>query len=113
MDTYYSNFVLVQETIEVPNLVLKVHLPILSEGCPNEWTVTLVDNPGFGENKEYITQLASAALVTSSAYIYLMTTESVDGTAAAEFFKMLQEKDPGECMELDGRIGILNLLPEF
>ena len=84
-----------QETLEVPNLVLKVYLPILDEGSPLEWTVSLVDNPGFGEDKEYITQLASASMVTSSAYIYLMTTESVSGSSPAEFFKMLQEKDTG------------------
>ena len=85
-----------QETLEVPNLVLKVHLPILDEGSPFEWTVVLVDNPGFGEDKEYITQLASASMVTSSAYIYLITTEHVGGKAATEFFKTLQERDPGK-----------------
>ena len=76
--------------------MLKVHLPILEEGSPSEWKVILVDNPGFGEDKECITQLATASLGTSSAYIYLMTTENIGGKAATDFFKTLQERDPGK-----------------
>ena len=79
-------------------MVLKVHLPILEEGSPLEWTVILVDNPGFGEDMEYITQLASASLGTSSAYIYLITTENIGGKAATDFFKTLQKKDPSKCI---------------
>ena len=52
-----------------------------------------MDNPGFGEAKEHVVQLADASLVTSSAYIYLLQTENIGGTEAAEFFKELIRKD--------------------
>ena len=38
-------------------------------------------------------QLADASLVSSSAYIYLLQTENIGGTEAAEFFKELVTKD--------------------
>ena len=55
--------------------------------------MSLVDNPGFGEAKEHVVQLADASLVTSSAYIYLLQTESIGGTEARDFFKELAAKD--------------------
>lgn len=78
-------------------MILKVCIPILDEGVPPEWTVSLVDNPGFGEARENITQLADNSMVTSSAYIYLVQAGDEDGTAAANFFKDLQRKDEGKC----------------
>ena len=56
-----------------------------------------MDNPGFGEAKEHITQLAEASMVTSSAYIYLMQTENVGGREAAEFFMELLRTDKRMC----------------
>ena len=52
-----------------------------------------MDNPGFGEAKEHVTQLADISVVTSSAYIYLMQTENIGGTEAAAFFKEVQRID--------------------
>ena len=52
-----------------------------------------MDNPGFGEAKEHVVQLADASMVTSSAYIYLLQTEHIGGTEAAGFFKELIRKD--------------------
>ena len=66
---------------------------MLADKVPHGWTVSLVDNPGFGEAKEHVVQLADASLVTSSAYIYLLQTENIGGTEAAEFFKELIAKD--------------------
>lgn len=74
-------------------MTLKVNIPVLSGSMPPGWTVSIIDNPGFGEAKEHITQLAEASMVTSSAYIYLIQTENVGGREAADFFKQLQSMD--------------------
>ena len=79
-------------------LILKVYIPLLADKVPSGWTVSLVDNPGFGEAKEHITQLADASIVSSSAYIYLLQTENIGGKEVAEFFKQLKETDQGEYM---------------
>lgn len=54
-----------------------------------------MDNPGFGEAKEHVTQLADASMISSSAYIYLMQWENIGGKEAAEFFKELAASDKG------------------
>ena len=59
-----------------------------------------MDNPGFGEAKEHVVQLADASLRTSSAYIYLLQTEHIGGTEAAEFFKELLRKDKSMLIKL-------------
>ena len=74
-------------------MTLKVNIPVLSGSMPPGWTVSIIDNPGFGEAKEHITQLAEASMATSSAYIYLIQTENVGGREAADFFKQLQSMD--------------------
>ena len=74
-------------------MTLKVNIPLLSGSVPPGWTVSIVDNPGFGEAKEHVTQLADTSMVTSSAYIYLVQTENVGGKEAADFFKELQTID--------------------
>lgn len=94
MNVLYITYTL-QLPIESQTVVLKLNVPILSASIPPGWTVSIVDNPGFGEAKEHVTQLADASMVTSSAYIYLMTTGDVGGEKAAEFFKELQQIDKG------------------
>ena len=85
--------------VSVPSaVVLKVNIPLLADKVPPGWTVSLVDNPGFGEAKEHVVQLADASLVTSSAYIYLIQTENIGGTEAAHFFKELTQKDKSKSM---------------
>lgn len=78
------------------SLVLKVYIPLLADKVPSGWKVNLVDNPGFGEAREHVTQLAEASIVTSSAYIYLLQTENIGGEEAEEFFKELAQKDKSE-----------------
>ena len=70
-------------------------VPLLANKAPPGWTISLVDNPGFGEAKEHVTQLAEASVITSSAYIYLMQSGDIGGKEAAEFFKDLNKKDKG------------------
>ena len=81
-----------QISSEPLTMILKVNIPLLLGSIPPGWEVSIVDNPGFGEAKEHITQLAEASMVTSSAYIYLM---HIGGKDAANFFKALQKTDEG------------------
>ena len=76
-------------------LTLKVNIPMFSESVPPGWTVSIIDNPGFGEAEEQITQLAEASMVTSCAYIYLLQTENIGGREAADFFRELKRIDEG------------------
>lgn len=84
-----------QISSEPLTMILKVNIPLLTGSIPPGWEVSIVDNPGFGEAKEHITQLAEASMVTSSAYIYLMQTEDIGGKDAEHFFKSLQKADEG------------------
>ena len=81
---------------DISEIVLKVNIPLLADKVPSSWSVSLVDNPGFGDAHEHVSQLADASMVTSSAYIYLMQTESIDGTIMTEFFKEMKQRDKCE-----------------
>lgn len=70
-----------------------MNVPLLSGIVPTGWTISIIDNPGFGEAKKKFTQVAEASVVASSAYIYLMQTENIDGKEAADFFKELEKMD--------------------
>ena len=74
-------------------LILKVNIPLLTGKVPPGWTVSLVDNPGFGEAQEHITQIADTSLLTSSAYIYLLETGNIGGKETTNFYKELNERD--------------------
>lgn len=76
-------------------MTLKVNIPLLSGSVPTGMTVSIVDNPGFGEAKEHIQQLAEASMLTSSAYIYLMQAENIGTKETAQFFKDLHQTDKG------------------
>lgn len=76
-------------------LTLRVALPLLAHNVPPEWTVSLVDTPGFGEAIEHVQQLAEDSFEVSAAYIYLLQTENIGGTDVFETFSSLAEKDPG------------------
>ena len=86
---------MLQCTEEAVGLVLQVCIPMLDEGVPDDWTVSLIDNPGFGEMKENITRLADASMVFSSAYIYLLQLGNLGGTEVAKFFTELDKLDRG------------------
>ena len=79
----------------VDGLFLRVHIPLLTESVPPGWTISLVDTPGFGEKNYHVQQMAKEALETSAAYVYLLQTENIGGTAVGETFQSLAEKDPG------------------
>ena len=75
---------------------MQVSIPMLDIGVPLDWTVNLIDNPGFGETRKWITHLADNAMVFSSAYIYLMQMESIGGMDVAKFFTQLDKIDRGK-----------------
>ena len=80
--------------------ILKVCVPLLANKAPPGWTISLVDNPGFGEAKEHVTQLAEASVVTSSAYIYLMQAADIGGKEFDEFFRNLNDNDRGTYLKV-------------
>ena len=55
----------------------------------------LVDNPGFGEAKQHVLQLAERSMRCSSAYIYLSETTSLGGTVDARAYRTIADQDRG------------------
>ena len=76
-------------------IVLKVHIPLLSDQVPRDWQLKLIDNPGFGDARQHIAQIASESVHTSSMYIYLLEISSIGGELAARFFADISNKDKG------------------
>ena len=65
--------------------------------APPSWTVHLVDNAGFGEaGQEGIIKQATTALVTSSAYVYIMSYENLGDSKDVAAFQRIYDKDRGE-----------------
>ena len=68
----------------------------------------LVDNPGFGEAKQHVLQLAERSMRCSSAYIYLSETTSLGGTVDARAYRTIADQDrggrffPHMCIPLEG-----------
>ena len=91
---YFTKFVL-QMPPWIESLTLQVHMPVLTQNVPCGWQLNLVDSPGFGEENEHVQQLAEEAVDASAAYIYLLQTEYIGGTAVGETFHSLAKKDPG------------------
>ena len=78
----------------MPDCVLRVNIPILSE-VPPGYSVSLVDNPGYGETNEHITQLADDSAKISSVYVYVTQSGNIAGVTDFEFFRKLAEHCPG------------------
>ena len=78
----------------VPECTLHVNIPALSE-VPRGWSVSLADNPGFGEANEHIKQLANVSVQGSSAYVYVTNSDYVGSDTDFKFFKQLAEHDQG------------------
>ena len=77
------------------SLILKVHLPLLTENVPPGWRVSLVDNPGFADSKEHVSKLAESSIGNSAAYIYLIETQQLMGKEDRDAFTFLAKQDPG------------------
>lgn len=65
--------------------------------APPSWKVHLVDNAGFGEaGQEGIIKQATTALVTSSAYVYIMSYENLGDSKDVAAFQRIYDKDRGQ-----------------
>lgn len=75
--------------------VLYAYIPIL-KGAPPGWTLALVDTPGFGEaNVDHITALTDTLFSTSTAYLYIMDSGSMEDAVDAENIRQLYKHDKG------------------
>ena len=74
--------------------VLQVKVPILS-GVNHGYRISLLDNPGFGETNEYITQLADTSAKSSSVYVYVTESANVASITDFKFFENLAQRCPG------------------
>ena len=74
-----------------------IHTNVSMIQAPPSWKVYLVDNAGFGEaGQEGIIKQANTALVTSSAYVYVMTYESLGDSKDVAAFQRIYDKDRGQ-----------------
>ena len=56
----------------------------------------LTDNPGLGDARPLVEQLANDSVLSSSVYIFLMEASSIGSTMAQNFIKHLNDVDRGE-----------------
>ena len=78
----------------MPDCVLQVNVPALSGGT-HGYRISLLDNPGFGETNEYITQLADTSAKSSSVYVYVTESANVASITDFNFFENLGQRCPG------------------
>ena len=83
-------FVLLQKQI-----MLRVNIPLLSKRVPPGWCLSLFDNPGFGDERLHISQIANESVYSSSVYIYLLDLRNIGGDMVPKFLNELKEKDEG------------------
>lgn len=77
---------------------LYAYIPIL-EGAPPNWTLALVDTPGFGEaNVEHVTALTDTLFSTSTAYLYILDSGNMGDAVDAENIRQLYKYDNGETL---------------
>ena len=70
-----------------------MNIPVLDGNIPQGWSVSLVDNPGFGEANKHIEQMAAVSMKSSAAYIYLMETERMDSQKDKESLQAIAMRD--------------------
>lgn len=78
----------------MPDCVLQVNVSVLS-GDTHGYRISLLDNPGFGETNEYITQVADVSAKSSSVYVYVTESANVASVTDFNFFKNLAQQCPG------------------
>ncbi|CAI8049463.1 hypothetical protein GBAR_LOCUS27232 [Geodia barretti] len=82
--------------------VLYAYVPILEE-APAGWNLALVDTPGFGEaNVDHIMKHTDMLFSTSTAYLYLMDSTSMEDSIDGENIGFLFKHDKG--IFQDGRL---------
>lgn len=76
--------------------MLNVNIPLLSNHVPQGWQLILTDNPGLGDARPLIEQLANESVLSSSVYIFLLEASSIGSTMAENFIKHLKAVDEGD-----------------
>ena len=76
---------------------LETCIPFLGDvHAPSQWHVSLVDTPGFGEFDSRVEMLATEALKSSSACVYITTYENLQARANADCLKFIYAHDQGK-----------------
>lgn len=75
-------------------------MPLIDE-VPQGWQLSLIDNPGFDEHTEHVTDTALQSLKFSSACFYVTTFEQYKRKETAIFFKKMYAENSG--MNIDYR----------
>ena len=78
----------------IPKCILVTCVPFLAD-APPEWKVSLVDTPGFGEFESRVETLATEALKSSSAYVYITTYANLHSKASADYLRFIFQHDQG------------------
>jgi hypothetical protein len=68
----------------------------LFKNIGNEWKLSIVDNPGFNESSDCITEMAKWSLKHSSACIFVTTHDQYQQKAIAEFIEAVYKENRGE-----------------
>ena len=58
--------------------------------------VYLVDTPGLGDSKRSIAELAEKSVLTSPAYVYIMSYSNLEDERDSNAFMRMHGKDGGE-----------------
>ena len=58
--------------------------------------VYLVDTPGLGDSKRGIAELAEKSVLTSPAYVYIMSYSNLEDERDSNAFMRMHGKDGGE-----------------
>lgn len=78
----------------VPECTLTTCVPFLAD-APSEWRVSLVDTPGFGESDGHVEMLATEALKSSSAYVYITTYRTLHAQTNMSYLRFILAHDKG------------------
>lgn len=71
-------------------------IPIIDPPLGTEWKIDLIDNPGFGEAKEGVSDLATTAVTSSSSYVYIMNYKQLGDDEDTKAFRLMAAKDKGK-----------------
>jgi len=70
-------------------------IPIINPPQGTDWKIDLIDNPGFGDAKKGVSDLATAAVTSSSSYVYIMNYTQLGDHEDTKAFRLMAAKDKG------------------
>jgi hypothetical protein len=90
---YVLHFIFLQEKV-VDEQILQVP-SCLFKDIGNDWKLSIVDNPGFNESTDYITERAKWSLKHSSACIFVTTYDQYQQKDTAKFIEAVYKENRG------------------